>query len=141
MTITLDNSNRTKALWCIQIEKETDFMGALQQDASDPTEYHFTYRFRYYLDDKLDNTSQDKKKWYHITIKDTPEAEVLVKLRAIVKTLHDVSSATDPKLKMWEILPDSRGDESIIEQMKACPMFHIREASPEEVEKIANENN
>src|SRR5882762_5678627 len=89
MSIVLDKA-RTVALWYALINKDVDLLGCIQTAGDDykelPTHYIFDYRFRYYRDDNVFH-SQDEKHWYRVKMVAPSREAVLAKVRSILERL------------------------------------------------------
>lgn len=77
-----------------------DWLGAAWKDAEGP--WHVTYRFRYYRDDKVWD-SLDEKNWYEATAEGKSKEEVVDLLRKMADML--VAGGFAPELS-W-LTPDS----------------------------------
>jgi hypothetical protein len=114
------------AMWYFMPEEKLDFMGSLMATQepvvmNQKQELNFEYRFRYYKDD-LVFQSDDEKHWYGIKITDNTPQEALDKIRGMVEILAKVS-----KRPLTEIVIDERGVMGVVERMQALPMFHMQE--------------
>jgi len=128
MTIILDEN--FIAMWYYQLEEGLDFLSGLVAkrelspspppiNLNEKQELTYTYRFRYYKDDMVFH-SEDEKHWYEITILDHTPQETIEKLRGMISIMF-------PGKKVTEILIDERGQAGVFECMKQLPMFHMQQ--------------
>jgi len=105
MSIVLDEA-RTLALWYTLLNKDVDVLGCLQLALGDyketPTHFEFVYRFRYYRDDNIFH-SQDEKHWYSVKIKGS-QAEAMARIRSILERMIVLVSDNHVQPKLEEIV-------------------------------------
>lgn len=129
------DENRTLAIWYAPINKDLDFLGCLQRpehpttrpDGSPrpPGEYDFDYRFRYYRDDNVFH-SQDEKHWYHTEIPAIPMEEALAKLRGLLVVLTRMNGDNHIVPKIEEIV--NTGDwQKFMNVFLSKPWAHAQE--------------
>lgn len=127
--IVLDET-KTIAIWYAPLNKELDFMGCLQHpddpekdrdgNPRQPGGYDFNYRFRYYKDDMVFH-SEDEKHWYHVEIHPMPVSEVLDKLRMLTKVLVRMSD----NAQLDEVV--NTGDwKKFFEEFSSKPWAHMQ---------------
>jgi hypothetical protein len=112
MTIVV--SENTVAMWSIQIDSTMDWLAHLSR-TEQPDKFHFIYRLRTYVDDKIFD-SEDRKSWREGTLTG-PEPEVLRKLRVIFEELLGHSTA----MRGWELLRGQRSVEEFLDALTEMP--------------------
>jgi hypothetical protein len=117
------------ALWHLELDGG-NFLGALRQQPTEGME--FTFRFRYYRDDKLGPDSQDEKHWYRSNINNWSQAQAVNKLREVYKK---VARSTNSSLN--EILMDETGVDGFVAKMeKFLPISsHPMKAYPPSIQQ------
>ena len=121
MIVTNENC-KAIALWQIQLSGMSDFFGALTRTTAGVME--FTFRFRYYNDDRLGADSQDEKHWYKCDMTSLTQAKALKECREITADLASFVNATVCEI---EVGPD--GMEGAMAKMKQLPQFHFEETA------------
>jgi hypothetical protein len=128
--ILLDES-KTVAIWHASLNENSDFMGCLQHpddpekdsegNPRAPGGYDFNCRFRYYKDD-LVFESDDDKHWYHIELGPMPREEAIAKIRLATEAMTRITG-DNPHLD--ELIFD--GDwHTFYEKFKSMPWAHVR---------------
>jgi hypothetical protein len=86
--IKLDSNNPPLGIWYVALPGgQSDFMGCLQPHPDEGGVYVFDCRFRYYHDDKVFD-SDDEKHWWHVEDKTSGNAdEAIHKIRSVVLKL------------------------------------------------------
>jgi hypothetical protein len=79
------------------------------------------WRFRYYVDDRLDETSQDTNRWYAAKTAEPDLAKVLPNLR---EPFSVMAAATGANLE--EVIIDSEDPEEILRRMGEQPWANVR---------------
>jgi len=119
MTMTLDKC--TVGIWFVQINQSTDWLLTVNKNDE---EFTIEYRFRYYMDDKLGDDSDDVKNWYSGTVdrsKQTIE-EVIEMTRKMMGFLVETSGGEGT-----ELLMEDEDLDKFIAEFKALPFTHCRE--------------
>lgn len=91
--------------------------------------YQVVYRYRQYVDDKYDDTSEDIKHWHKGTmVLDSPE-DALAMVRNAVKELREVTEVFFPAEEMGEVteLLMHDGDvDDFVRRLTEAPFAHSR---------------
>jgi hypothetical protein len=112
-------NEKTIALWCVELG-HGNYM-AMLSSTPEAREFRYQYRFRYYKDDIIDETSEDEKNWYGGTVTGKRDV-VLGKIRIIYNAL----ALTSPVDQHWELV---RGDETADEfcaRLGQQPGMHMK---------------
>lgn len=125
----IEITEKTVGIWYIQLNYKTDFMAAITEIEPD-TEYNVTYRFRYYMDDKLFFESNDKKNWYSWSGKKTKNQVI-----ALVKDMINVQVLLGASGKIYEILNDGNYND-FIERFTNAPFAHKRDTTDQELRDL-----
>lgn len=132
MTIIVDEG--FIAMWHFMPSADIDFIGGLSRGEPSPQpidmdrkqKMKLVYRFRYYKDDLVFH-SEDEKHWYELTIIDRTPREALDATRDIV---HKIAGAMDSKVT--EIVVDERGPQGVVDRMQKLPFMHTTIAKENE---------
>ena len=88
--ITLDSSNPPLGIWYVALpDRQSDFMGCLGPHPDEGGVFVFDCRFRYYHDDKVFDSSDDKH-WYHLRLQESSPEDAIHKIRSVVLKLAEV---------------------------------------------------
>lgn len=132
VTIEIKEGRYFLGLWFVSGSNTRDWLCAAYHDEGSD-EWNVRYRFRYYKDDKNDDSADDKS-WYHCTMsfKDTSEEKLLSTMDTMANALvatgygpcmhRDIVRSSDPKvcMRFFEQNPD---------------WAHLQKVSAEEAEK------
>jgi hypothetical protein len=103
------------ACWYIQLTTEQDFFGGVSREPDGS--FKVSYRFRYYRDDKVHDSSDEKS----CTEMTSTDADTLKKVRGIVQLMRAKSGG-----RMFEVLREQRTTEQMLEEISAWPVVHRR---------------
>lgn len=121
--MTIELSERTVAIWFIQLEPDQDWLASVY--TTEEGEVKAEYRFRYYVDDKSFG-SDDKKSWYSLNTS-ASVSQALEIFREAYNKLSELSSG-----EHYEILMDETGIDGFMEKFKQLPFFNGIELSTNE---------
>jgi sigma54-dependent transcription regulator len=105
-------------IWILQITPTQDWLAAIRE--IEPNQkYELTYRFRYYNDDKVFD-SDDEKNWYRGTLTGT-RAYVLGTFREVAKNMESIAVGN-----LCELLND-KGIEDLKRRLFDAPGIYARQ--------------
>lgn len=122
--MTIEITERTIGIWFLLLEEKSDWMAALWHEDDG---VHLSYRFRYYRDDKLDETSKDRKSWYSLTTGETAQVSVRA-IRDLIEGMQEELGAG----QSWEILMGERSVEEFTEEFISMPWAHVTRVEPDD---------
>lgn len=115
--MTIQIGEATIGMWCVHMGEGNMLM---HLGRSPDGKFALNYRFRWYRDDKIED-SADEKHYYSGTLSGT-ESEVLRKLRESFEHFLDHSGGQG-----WELIKGERSAEEYAEALKAMPGIQTRE--------------
>lgn len=95
--MTIHVTERTIAVWFLNITEWSDFLGGLEH--AENGKFRFTYRFRYYASPKAWDT-KDRKNWYQGDLTAASKSEALSKLQKFINTLEIGTGYTADEILM-----------------------------------------
>jgi len=125
MSIDLKDGRYYKAFWHFEFDapRRGNILGAIYSDDPERKEWHIDYRFRYYVDDKMGNDSEDEKNWYAGRAVG-PETEVF---ENVIRAFRDLSSMMGSELNVSVVESDKSQVQVDILMgmpgMNACSIF------------------
>jgi hypothetical protein len=137
--IELKDGTYFKAIWnyefragdgVVPVPRDGNLLGALFTTDPERKFWTMTYRFRYYVDDINDNTSQDTKSWYKAEVTGN-EASIW---ESVSKAINMMALATFSTLNCVMI----ESDESKIqmEKIQELPGMNIQEKQPSNISNL-----
>lgn len=120
--MTIEITERTIGIWFLYLNDSSDWMAGLWREDDG---IHLSYRFRYYRDDKLDETSEDEKNWYSLMTGESVQVSI--------RTVRDLIEGMQEELgagESWEILMGERGVEDFTKEFLSMPWAHITRIEP-----------
>ncbi len=136
MTIEIKEGRYFFAIWFFEFrlaDSNGNLLGAAYRDAG-KRDAEMIYRFRYYVDDKMDRTSKDRKNWYSGVLKADDEDELIAKLRESVLIMAVLGGCPAGSAFSFNVLKTDCVDE--IAKTLQHPMMHKEVISKEEFERI-----
>lgn len=126
--ITIDDN--TLALWQFELPTHIangNYLAALSRGAENKECSHtLTYRFRYYVDDKIGFESDDKRSWYSLQFKGPLTDDAAIQRARVAVTFTASLAGVEPS----EFLAGSKGADGLMEQLKHNNHFHARDVGP-----------
>lgn len=123
--MTIEVTERTIGIWYLILDGGgSDWMAGMWREDDG---IHLSYRFRYYRDDKFDETSEDKKNWYSMVTGETAQKSIMA-VRDLIKAMQNELDAG----RSWEILKGERSIEEFMEEFSSMPWTHITRIEPDE---------
>lgn len=123
--MTIELTERLLGIWFVECDEKTDWLGSLERD-EEKGGVIFTYRFRYYVDDKSFD-SKDRKNWtsFHIGGESGEKAvDVVRKLCVHLSTVDDG--------KIYECLMGDGGMDEFMEKFEQMPFAKVKKLTREE---------
>ena len=134
MTIEIKKENYYSTLWRADLagpNDEGDLLACLFKDNAGDGKWNLLYRFRYYKDDAVFN-SKDEKKWYHFTAKDdAPERET--EMEMLMAAILEKGGETGQLKNLVAIKVKGDGDAmSAVMLNPERPWSHAMKLTPEQ---------
>jgi hypothetical protein len=105
----------------IKVGRQGNIMGAIYTEPGE-CRWRFTYRFRWYNDDRVDRTSKDEKSWYDC-VSDKPLGEVIDAARF----LFAAASGAAGEHGYSELVVESDRPADVFKILSAQPWAHMSE--------------
>lgn len=127
--ITLEEGDYIVGFWFAYDKKGDDWMAFVKKPKNSKL-FEGCYRFRDRVDEKLDNTSKDKKRWQSFVSKDENETE-----DEIIDKITNIQLAVQGRYPMLDIML-VRGDISLMmEKSKNHDWMHMQQIPLDEAKK------
>lgn len=124
--MSLEINDTTLGIWYIEFGNMAGNYTAILNKNEDNT-YALTYRFRYYVDDKVGMESEDKKSFYSGTLEAPSDLEALDGVRQACKAVAAMSDG-----KFHEFLRGNRPVSELMDDFVAAPFTNIERVPSKE---------
>lgn len=109
------------------ITREGNLLGYTYRDPGEPVVWNHEYRFRYYVDDILDDHSKDESNWYHVR---SQPGDPLEKLMPTIRNIFSVAGGG----KFEEVVVESANFEVFFQRLTEQPWAHTKIVTKKEFE-------
>ena len=128
--MTIEVNENLIGTWHIEFDGG-NFMAAATELPDEPGTFLFQSRFRYYVDDKTDETSEDVKNWYEGRVSDTTRESVIQRLRHMFSQLAEVMESEVVEI----LMNDERDIELFVQELTSKPFSNAQHIDAKTGEK------
>lgn len=122
--MSIEIGDNTIAMWCIELGNAGNWLAHLARGGPNG-KYLLDYRFRYYVDDLVQN-SRDRRNWYRGELSGRSDDEMLRKLRRVFDEMRGAMGG-----RGWELVRGARSVEEFTRALGKMPGIHVGEPMTE----------